>query len=33
VLIEDDPAAKDFLAFVGSEQGRAVFREFGYKVP
>ena len=33
VLIKDDPAAKDFLAFVGSEQGRAVFREFGYKVP
>ncbi|TDT41712.1 molybdate transport system substrate-binding protein [Halospina denitrificans] len=33
VLIEDNQAAREFLAFVGSEQGRAVFREFGYEAP
>lgn len=33
VLIEDDQAARDFLAFLRSEPGRAIFREFGYEVP
>ena len=33
VLLKDNQAAKEFLAFVASEQGRGVFREFGYEVP
>lgn len=33
VLIEENQAARAFLAFVGGENGRAVFREFGYEVP
>ena len=33
VLIEDHAGAREFLAFLASEPGRAVFREFGYAVP
>ena len=33
ILIEANQAARAFLAFVGGENGRAVFREFGYEVP
>lgn len=33
VLVEDNRAARDFLDFVASDEGRAVFREFGYEVP
>jgi len=33
VLIEDHPVARDFLTFVGGDEGRSVFQEFGYDVP
>ena len=33
VLIEHNQAARDFLAFLRSEPGRAIFREYGYEVP
>lgn len=33
VLLRDNQAARDFLAFLRSEAGRAMFREFGYEAP
>ena len=33
VLIEDNQAARDFLAFLRSPEGRSVFRDYGYEVP
>jgi len=30
VLLEDTPAAREFLEFVKSEQGRDLIRSYGY---
>ena len=33
LLLRDNPAAREFLAFVRSSRGRAIIRAFGYRLP